>query len=86
MANALARTQDIYGNGDGAMLVLAVVYSGPDVVSPMTATVAVSLVGTESAVQLRGLMSAAVSAWPVNNGQSWTVAGGSMNLPTFQKG
>lgn len=86
MANALARVKDVNTGPDGPVLYLNVIYSGPDVGVMYLADIEVPLVGTESATQLRTLLSAAVANWPSTQGFIWTVPGTGMLLPVFQKG
>lgn len=86
MANAIARVQEVNTSERGPVILLYVIYSGADVGTVIPANIDIPLVGTESAVELRTLMSTAVSTWPGQNGFTWTVAGTAMLLPTFQKG
>lgn len=86
MANALCRVQAVDIDNQGLAVYLGVAYSGAEVNGGggHLDTVLVRVLPDDQPAALRTKLSAAVTAHAATLG--WTVAGGDMTLPTFQKG
>lgn len=86
MATALARAEMVDGDGSSLTLRLHVAFSGAEVNGGQgwIDYVSVPLSADDQPAAIRSKMSAAVSAFAT--AQGWTVTGGNMTLPTFQKG
>lgn len=86
MANALARVELVDIDTEGLWIRLYVAFSGAEVNAGVGAVdyVAVRLLPEDQPAAIRTKMSNAVSAFAQSKG--WTVLGGAMTLPTFQKG
>ena len=87
MATAIARIANLTQDAEGRPgLMLQIRVNSPEVGGILDGEVFVPAAGTESAIELKNAMSAAVAAWPASQGYTFSIPGTSMNLPTFQKG
>lgn len=87
MATAIARISNLTQDAEGRPgIMLQIRVNSPEIGGLLDGEVFVPSDGTESAVQLRSAMSAAVAAWPASQGYAFSIPSTSMNLPTFQKG